>query len=133
MKFKVVAFALISVLLLFISYSIGHKTGYSSKSYLLSDERMQQILDINDETMQQMRDKIDQLVDEYQKKIGPYPMADTSSDDWRPLKDDLGLMLFTDRFGTRRATLYVFEGSKWRPVAVQGFSELGPKFLPLGD
>ena len=57
---------------------------------------------------------------------------DTSSNNWRSLSGDVGLMLFIDEYGTQRGTLYVRAGGYWTPVALQGRSELGPKVLPLG-
>jgi hypothetical protein len=60
-------------------------------------------------------------------------VVDPSSRNWRQLSDDVGLMLFTDRFGVLRARLYVrLDGNAWKPVAVDGFAELGPGNLPLG-
>ncbi len=62
--------------------------------------------------------------------VGSQP--DTSSNNWRSLSGDVGLMLFIDEYGTQRGTLYVRLGSNWTPVALQGTLELGPKVLPLG-
>ena len=58
---------------------------------------------------------------------------DTSSANWKPLSDDVGLMVYTDRFGVQRGTVYVRIGEAWVRVAVEGPSELGPRVLPLGQ
>ncbi len=76
-----------------------------------------------------------QLLEQMQREVarsmaGSQP--DTSSNNWKPLSGDVGVMLFTDKYGTQRGTLYVRLGDYWRPVALQGVSELGPEVLPLG-
>ena len=58
---------------------------------------------------------------------------DTSSANWKPLSDDVGLMVYTDRFGVLRGTVYVRTLGVWVRVAVEGPSELGPRTLPLGQ
>ena len=73
----------------------------------------------------------EQLVHEVARPMaGSQP--DTSSNNWKPLSGDVGVMLFTDKYGTQRGTLYVRFGDYWTPVALQGLSELGPEILPLG-
>ncbi len=77
-----------------------------------------------------------QLLEQMQREVarsmaGSQP--DTSSNYWKPLSGDVGVMLFTDKYGTQRGTLYVRLGDNWRPVALQGRSELGPEVLPLGS
>ncbi len=57
---------------------------------------------------------------------------DTSSDNWKQISEDVGLMVFTDQYGTTRGTLYIRSRNQWQAVALQGFSELGPEILPLG-
>jgi hypothetical protein len=51
--------------------------------------------------------------------------ADPDSPDWRSLGPDVGLMLGPEERGVARATLYVRSGSRWTPVAVDGFAEIG--------
>ncbi len=67
-----------------------------------------------------------------QMRSGMRPQPDTSSENWKALANDAGLMLFTDEYGTQRGTLYVRLEGNWRPVALEGTSELGPEVLPLG-
>ncbi len=62
--------------------------------------------------------------------MGPQP--DTASPNWKQLSDELGVMLYTDQFGVRRATLFVWSTVRWEAVAVDGSNELGPDALPLG-
>ncbi len=68
---------------------------------------------------------------ELTKKLGP-SQPDTSSDNWKQLSGDVGLMLFTDHYGTRCGTLYARSGDLWQAVALEGPSELGPEVIPLG-
>ncbi len=68
-----------------------------------------------------------------QMRTGMRSQPDTSSNHWKPLSGDVGLMLFIDKYGTQRGTLYARLGDYWRPVALQGRSELGPEILPLGS
>ena len=77
-----------------------------------------------------------QLLEQMQREVarsmaGSQP--DTSSNNWKPLSGDIGVMLFIDEYGMQRGTLYVRLGDYWRPVALQGTSELGPEVLPLGS
>ena len=59
--------------------------------------------------------------------------VDTSAENWRTLSERVGLLLFTDGAGIRRATLYVrSEDETWEPVALEGIAELGRKLLPAG-
>ena len=67
-----------------------------------------------------------------QGRLKALTQPDTSSDRWRQLSDDVGLQLIADEHGVQRATLYVRSGLLWRPVALQGATELGPEVLPLG-
>ena len=68
---------------------------------------------------------------ELTKELGP-SQPDRSSGNWKQLSGDVGLMLFTDQYGTRRGTLYVRSGDLWQAVALEGPSELGPEVIPLG-
>ncbi len=65
------------------------------------------------------------------KELGP-SQPDTSSPNWKQLSGDVGLMLFTDHYGTRCGTLYARSGDLWQAVALEGPSELGPEVIPLG-
>ena len=77
---------------------------------------------------QEHTELLEQLRKEYRRPGQP----DTSSDNWEQLSEDVGLMLFTDQYGTRRGTLYVRSAGLWQAIALQGPSELGPEVLPLG-
>ncbi len=72
-----------------------------------------------------------EYVKELTKKLG-LSQPETSSDNWKQLGEDVGLMLSTDQHGTRRGTLYVRSGDLWQAVALEGPSELGPEVIPLG-
>ena len=68
-----------------------------------------------------------------QMRVARGLQPDTSSNNWKPLSGDIGVMLFTDEYGTQRGTLYARLEDHWRPVALQGRLELGPEVLPLGS
>ena len=51
---------------------------------------------------------------------------------WKPLTDELGVMLSTDERGTVRGRLYVRIGKQWTAVALESPEEFLPDVLPLG-
>ena len=79
------------------------------------------------EFLQQLTTEHRRLVEELELGLS---QPDTSSDNWKQLSKDVGLMVFTDQYGTRRGTLYVRSFDLWQAVALQGPSELGPRVLP---
>ena len=46
------------------------------------------------------------------------------------ISDDLALLLYTDRSGVLRGRLFASTGGTVRPVALDGFLDLGPLALP---
>ena len=70
------------------------------------------------------------LKEQIQNRLHPQP--DTSSENWKALTDDVGLMVYRDRSGVTRGTLYIQRDEKWYPIAVEGVSELGPRVVPAG-
>ena len=56
-----------------------------------------------------------------------------SSPNWKPLSDDVGLIIYIDQFGVQRGTIYVRAQGAWVRVAVEGPSEIGPRALLLGQ
>ena len=53
-----------------------------------------------------------------------YPQPDTSSPDWKPLSDDLGIWIGkSDRVGWR-GRLYARVGDSWVPVAIDGAADI---------
>ena len=55
---------------------------------------------------------------------------DTTSQNWKPLGPDIGLMVFQDRHGRVRGTLYVKYGDYWQSIAIDSVEELGPFVIP---
>ncbi len=83
---------------------------------------------------QSRKEFLQKLTQEHRRLIAELDPSqpDTSSDSWKRISEDVGLMLFTDQYGTTRGTLYIRSNDLWQAVALQGFSELGPEVLPLG-
>ncbi len=90
------------------------------------------------QTANQKREFLQKLTQEHRRLIEELEprlesrQPDTSSDNWKQISEDVGLMVFTDQYGTTRGTLYIRSNNLWQAVALQGFSELGPEVLPLG-
>ena len=75
----------------------------------------------------EVREDVKRRAEYIRSQINP----DTSSENWRQLSDDIGLMLYVDQFGNRCGTLYIKVGDLWNPIAIDGISELmGPRALP---
>ena len=51
---------------------------------------------------------------------------------WKQVAEDVRLLLTTDQWGNRRATMYVRIDNRWEAVAMDGPSELAPRVLPAG-
>jgi hypothetical protein len=59
------------------------------------------------------------------------PQPDTSSPDWKPISDDLGIWIGTsDHLGVR-GRLFVRRGNVWMPVAIDGAADIQGMF-PAG-
>jgi hypothetical protein len=56
---------------------------------------------------------------------GALPNSITESPSWRPITDDLGLMLEPDPRLKLRARLYVRMNDMWFPVAIEGPEDIG--------
>ena len=83
------------------------------------------------ELVQKLTQEHRRLIEELESRLESR-QPDTSSDNWKQISEDVGLMVFTDQYGTTRGTLYIRSNDVWQAVALQGFSELGPEVLPLG-
>jgi hypothetical protein len=63
---------------------------------------------------------------------GPVPegVALPPSAVWKPISDDMSLLITDSPWGGRRATLYVRTADLWEAVALDGPTELLPRVLP---
>jgi hypothetical protein len=61
-----------------------------------------------------------------QAKAGPntFPQPDTSSPDWRPISDDLGIWITRSETFGLRGRLYVKLRDSWWPVAIDGVADM---------
>lgn len=53
-----------------------------------------------------------------------FPQPDTSSPDWRPISDDLGIWITRSETFGLRGRLYVRLRDSWWPVAVDGAADI---------
>ena len=60
------------------------------------------------------------------------PQPETDSDSWRPMTDEIGIVVTQDDSGVLRGRLFVQRDGVWYPVAVDGFQQLGPRIVPAG-
>jgi hypothetical protein len=121
MKKQILVFSVCITILFLIGFSLGFELGQSDNV----PEKM------TTEEYQERVKKINMLAEEWAKTLRSDALLGSSLHEWKAIKNDVGLMLFTDRFGIRRAILYVQENKIPMPVAVLGISELAPKMLPL--
>ena len=75
-----------------------------------------------------LRKRVEVFVHEQMEAAQP----DTSSENWKQLTNDLGILMHKDGHGVIRGTLYVLRDEKWHPVAIEGLAELGPHVIPAG-
>ena len=61
-----------------------------------------------------------------------FPQPDTTSSDWKPISDDLGVWLGKSDHVGLRGRLYVRRGDSWMPVAVDGAADIHGLF-PAGQ
>ena len=66
-----------------------------------------------------------------QATLNALPQPDTSSPDWKPISDELGIWIGRSDHAGLRGRLYVKRGDSWIPVAVDGAADIHGLF-PAG-
>ena len=144
MKFKkVISLAGAILILVLMNVKTGNTSPLSDKEYFdrfreISEEmnELRSLLEQFEEGKKGVKSKDDieaELQDLYRQLEElniQLNQPDTSSPYWKPINEELGLMVFKDRFGRARGTLFVKIGDYWKSIALEGVEELGPLVLP---
>ena len=67
-----------------------------------------------------------QLTSSQQRPVAPAQVIqpDTTSPNWKPVSDDLGIWVVKSDRGGLRGRLYVRAGTSWSPVAIDGAADI---------